>query len=474
MTITSLIWTVVKIAVMVGFVFNIAGLLTWYDRRGGAMMQDRIGPNRATLKIFGLELRVAGLLHTAADGVKFFTKEDFMPPKADKLLFSLAPMLAMIPVLVLLAVIPFGDTLSTDLLWKSVCFKDGSPAMLPVNGVCQAGYSMSMVFPAAQRFGISMGSHPVDLVVAGLNVGLLFVFAMAGQGIVAAAIAGVSSDNKFSLMGALRAASQMVSYEVTMGLSLVGAMMVYGSLRLDDMVRWQGDNAWGIFVQPLAFFLFFTAATAEIKRIPFDLPEAESELVSGYFTEYSGMKFGMFYFAEYMEIVTSSMLLVTIFLGGWQLPFLHRDGLHLAFGETELFATKLPHIWVIIFGVVAFFAKTLFLCWIQAFIRWSLPRFRYDQLMKLGWTILLPASLANILATGVVWLALQRGGDGTASFMKVAGDVTQGIVALAIAALLVYIVVGLLRTRLTREQIVGSSATFASAAGGTKSAPMRV
>ena len=473
MTITSLIWTVVKIAVMVGFVFNIAGLLTWYDRRGGAMMQDRIGPNRATLKIFGLELRVAGLLHTAADGVKFFTKEDFMPPKADKLLFSLAPMLAMIPVLVLLAVIPFGDTLSTDLLWRSVCFKDGSPAMLAANGACQAGYSMSVVFPAAQRFGVSMGSQPIELVVAGLNVGVLFVFAMAGQGIVAAAIAGVSSDNKFSLMGALRAASQMVSYEVTMGLSLVGAMMVFGSLRLDDMVRWQGDNAWGIFVQPLAFFLFFTAATAEIKRIPFDLPEAESELVSGYFTEYSGMKFGMFYFAEYMEIVSSSMLLVTIFLGGWQLPFLHRDGLHIAFGDAELFATKLPHIWVIIFGVVAFFGKTLFLCWIQAFIRWSLPRFRYDQLMKLGWTVLLPASLANIFATGIVWLALQRGGDSTASFMKVAGDVTQGIVALAIAALVAYIVIGLLRTRLVREQIVGSSATLASEAGGTKSAPMR-
>jgi NADH-quinone oxidoreductase subunit H len=345
--------------------------------------------------------------------------------------------------------------------------------MLPVNGVCQTGYSMSVVFPAAQRFGISMGSHPIDLVVAGLNVGVLFVFAMAGQGIVGAAIAGWSSDNKFSLMGALRAASQMVSYEVTMGLTLIGAMMVYGSLRLDDMVRWQGDNAWGIFVQPLAFFLFFTAAIAETKRIPFDLPEAESELVSGYFTEYSGMKFGMFYFAEYMEVVTSSMLLVTIFLGGWQLPFLHRDGLHLAFGETELFATKLPHIWVIIFGVVAFFGKTLFLCWIQAFIRWSLPRFRYDQLMKLGWTVLLPASLANIFATGIVWMALQRGGDSAASFMKVAGDVTQGIVALAITALVVYIVVGLLRTRLTREQIVGSSAKFASAAGGTKSAPMR-
>lgn len=475
MTTMDLVWTLVKIVVMVGFLFNVAGLLTWYDRRGGAMMQDRVGPNRAGIKIGKLHLRIAGLLHTAADGVKFFTKEDFMPPKADKLLFSLAPMLAMIPVLALVAVIPFGDTISPDLIMRNVCFKDGGggPAMLPTNDACGAGYTMHLVWPAASRLGMSMTSRPIDLVVASLNIGLLYVFAMAGQGIVGAAIAGWSSDNKFSLMGAIRAASQMVSYEVTMGLTLIGAMMVYGSIRLDDMVRWQGDNAWGIFVQPVAFFLFFTAAIAESKRIPFDLPEAESELVSGYFTEYSGMKFGMFYFAEYMEVVTSSMLLVTIFLGGWQLPFLHRDGLHIAFGETELLATKLPHIWVIVFGVVAFFGKTLFLCWIQAFIRWSLPRFRYDQLMKLGWTILLPASLANIFATGIIWLALQRGGEGTASALKVAGDVTQGIVALAITAFIVWIVVGLLRTRRLREQVVGSSAKFAAAAGGTKTAPMR-
>jgi NADH-quinone oxidoreductase subunit H len=474
MLMTTLIWTVVKIAVIVGFVFNVAGLLTWYDRRGGAMMQDRIGPNRAGIKIGKFELRIAGLLHTAADGVKFFTKEDFMPPKADKLLFSLAPMLAMIPVLVLLSVIPFGDTISTDLLWKQVCFKTGGgPAMLPVDGVCQAGYSIATVFPAAQRFGVSMSSQPIDLVITSLNVGVLFVFAMAGQGIVGAAIAGWSSDNKFSLMGALRAASQMVSYEVTMGLTLIGCLMVYGTVRLDEMARWQGENAWGIFVQPVAFFLFFAAAIAESKRIPFDLPEAESELVSGYFTEYSGMKFGMFYFAEYMEVVTSSMLLVTIFLGGWQLPFLHRDGLQVAFGDTLVFATKLPHIWVTIFGVVAFFGKTLFLCWIQAFVRWSLPRFRYDQLMKLGWTVLLPASLANIFATGIVWLAVQRGGDSTAATLKVVGEVTQGIVAAAITAGLVYIVVGLVRSRLLREQIIGSSAKFASAAGGTKEAPMR-
>lgn len=491
MTITALIWAVVKIAVMVGFVLNVAGLLTWYDRRGGAMMQDRIGPNRAGLIIGKFQLRIAGLLHTAADGVKFFTKEDFMPPKADKLLFSLAPMLAMIPVFALLAVIPFGDTLSTDLLWKKICVvKEGMPAFLPAaDGSCISPLTkqlvpdahLQLVFPAAQRTAISQGSVPIDLAVAPLNVGILFVFAMAGQGIVGAAIAGWSSDNKFSLMGALRAASQMVSYEVTMGLTLIGAFMIYGTVRLDEMVRWQGDNCWGIFVQPFAFFLFFAAATAESKRIPFDLPEAESELVSGYFTEYSGMKFGMFYFAEYAEVVTSSMLIVIIFLGGWQLPFLHRDGLTIAFGDNVLFpaagmsppvTSKMPHIWVEIIGVVAFFGKTLLICWIQAFIRWSLPRFRYDQLMKLGWTVLLPASLANIFATGIIYLALQNGGEGTQKSLKLAADLTQGLVAATLTGLTLWLAVGLLRSRADATAVIGSSAKLAAAAGGAKEGPI--
>jgi NADH-quinone oxidoreductase subunit H len=312
----------------------------------------------------------------------------------------------------------------------------------------------------------------LELTIAPLNVGVLYVFALAGQGIVGAAIAGWSSDNKFSLMGALRAASQMVSYEVTMGLTLVGAMMVYGTVRLDDMVRWQGDNAWGIFVQPLAFFLFFAAAVAETKRIPFDLPEAESELVSGYFTEYSGMKFGMFYFAEYMEVVTSSMLLVTIFLGGWQLPFLHRDGLTIAFGETMVFATKLPHIWVIVFGVVAFFGKTLLMCVIQAFVRWSLPRFRYDQLMKLGWLVMLPLSLANIFATGIIFLAFDNGGPAMASGLKFAGDLTQGFVALLANGLFLWGIWGFFKPVRHTPFIVGSSAERAAKQGGTQTLPV--
>jgi len=468
----SVVWTAVKILVMVGFVVNIGAIITWYDRRGGAMMQDRVGPNRAGVTIFGKNIRIAGLLHTAADGLKFFTKEDFMPPKADKLLFSLAPMLALFPVLALTAVIPFGETIVPESIIRTICKNDAGQIQQMVNGACTAGFHSETVWPAVQRHGVSNALTSIPLVIAPLNVGILYIFAMAGQGIVGAAIAGWASDNKFSLMGALRAASQMVSYEVTLGLTLVGAFMIYGSVRLEDMALWQGENAWGIFVQPLAFFLFFTAAIAETKRIPFDLPEAESELVSGYFTEYSGMKFGMFYFAEYMEVATSSMLLVAIFLGGWNMPFLHRDGLTIAIGETTLLHQRMPHIWVVIIGVLSFFGKTILLCWIQAFIRWSLPRFRYDQLMKLGWTFLLPASLANIFVTGIVWLALQSGGESTANAMKVAADCTQAFTAAVITGLILWAIIGFVRTPPRKETIVGSSATQAAAAGGSTEGPI--
>ncbi len=315
--------------------------------------------------------------------------------------------------------------------------------------------------------------YAIDLIVAPLNVGLLFVFAVAGQGIVGAAIAGWSSDNKFSLMGALRAASQMVSYEVAIGVSLIGSMMLYGTVRLDEMVRWQGDYAWGIFVQPVAVVLFLTAAVAENKRIPVDLPEAESELVSGYFTEYSGMKFGMFYFAEYMEVCTSSMLLVTIFLGGWQLPFIHRDGLTIAFGDNVLARAPMAHWAVELIGVLAFFGKTLALCWFQAVVRWSLPRFRYDQLMKLGWRVLLPAALANLFATGVLWLAVDRLGPQVSAGLEVVASATQALVAVLITAGVVRLVVGMMTPRKHRTTTEGTAAKFAEALGGSKETPMQ-
>jgi NADH-quinone oxidoreductase subunit H len=457
-----IVWALVKVLIMVGFVMNVAAILTWYDRRGSAMMQDRVGPNRAVIKIGSIEIRLAGLLHPLADGLKFFTKEDFRPPKADKLLFGIAPILVVASVLTLAATVPFGDTLCPAFLWRTVEVDKVSHFVLPV----------------VQRLGVcatdpSHGSYPVDLVVAPLNVGILYVFAIAGQGIIGAAIAGWSSDNKFSLLGALRAASQMVSYEVAMGVSIIGAIMVFGSVRLDDMVRWQGENAWGIFVQPVAFFLFFAAVVAESKRIPFDLPEAESELVSGFFTEYSGMKFGMFYLAEYMEVVTSSMLIVTIFLGGWQLPFLHRDGLTLEFGSSVLAHARIAHLWMTLIGVLTFFGKVLFVCWLQAFVRWSLPRFRYDQLMRLGWKILLPASLANILVTGVVVLAAGKlGPDGTDAF-RLVGHITQAIVAVTIVYLVFRAIAGMLTRREKDHFVVGSSALQAAKAGGTKATPMQ-
>jgi NADH-quinone oxidoreductase subunit H len=458
MTAMQVLFAIVKILIMVMFVLNLAAILTWADRRQSSMIQDRIGPNRAVIKIFGKEIRLAGLLHPAADGLKFFTKEDFMPPRADKLLFMLAPIMSMAMVFTLVGTIPFGDT---------ICPKE-----------FHVGWPNIFTGPPVQRFGTCSADlrgqvFPVDLVIAPIGVGILYVFAMSGQGIIGAAIAGWSSDNKFSLMGALRAASQMVSYEVTLGMSLIGAMMIYGTVRLDDMVRWQDGHAWGIFVQPVAFFLFFAAAVAENKRIPFDLPEAESELVSGYFTEYAGMKFGMFYFAEYAEVVTGSMLLVTIFLGGWALPFFHRDGLDISLGSLRLVHVLLPHVWVTLLGVLAFFGKVLVVCWMQVFVRWTLPRFRYDQLMKLGWRVLLPLSLANILVTGAVWLAIDSAGPAVADALKLAADLTQALVALGLAYLVGSAVLGFFAPIKHLRTLLGSSAEVAARHGGTKSGPMQ-
>jgi NADH-quinone oxidoreductase subunit H len=454
----QIVWALVKILIMVGFLLNLAGILTWLDRRQSAMIQHRIGPNRAVINLFGLKIRVFGLLHTAADGIKFFTKEDFMPPNADRLLFTLAPIIAMGSVFALLGAIPFGDTVCPHQFlphWPNIF----TGLAVPRLGICQAN-------PAT-------GYYPVELAVAPLNVGILYIFAVAGQSIIGAAIAGWSSDNKFSLMGALRAASQMVSYEVTLGMSLIGAMMIYQTVRLDEMVRWQTEHAWGIFVQPLAFFLFFTASVAENKRIPFDLPEAESELVSGYFTEYAGMKFGMFYFAEYAEIVTGSMLIVTIFLGGWGLPFFHRDGITIAFGNWELVRSLVPHFWMTILGVLVFFGKVTAICWVQCFVRWSLPRFRYDQLMKLGWRLLLPASLANILITGAIWLALDKAAPAVSDVFKVLADVSQALVAVVITYLFVRLVIGLVSPIRHERNVLGTSADAAARRGGTKTEPMQ-
>ncbi|HWA77789.1 MAG TPA: complex I subunit 1 family protein [Polyangiaceae bacterium] len=397
-------------------------------------------------------LRLFGLLHPAADGLKTIFKEDFIPPNADKFLHSLAPFIAFFPALVVLGVVPFGSGLcfGADPATGKIAF-DQLAATLPPEGCT------GVILP---------------LQVVRLNVGVLYFFALAGTGIVGAALAGWASDNKFSLLGGLRAASQMVSYEVTMGLTLIGAFMIYGTLRVEEMVQWQAENTWGLFVQPLAFVLFFTAAVAESKRIPFDLPEGESEIVAGYYTEYAGMKFAMFFFAEYIAVVTSSALMSAIFLGGWDLPFVRPDGLHIAIGDTVLVSETLPHVLIVVIGALGFVLKTVALCWLQLTIRWTLPRFRYDQLMKLGWRKLLPASLVNILVTGVLILAVQGAGPGVSHGLDVISDLTKLFLALLGLGAVVAFVLFLLKPRNKRRTLASTSAQFAAALGGTREARM--
>lgn len=396
-------------------------------------------------------LRLAGLLHTAADGIKLVMKEDFIPKNADKLLHSLAPFLTMLPPFIVLAVVPFGD---------SICFAD--------DGDRKFGFGdLGRIVPTMTR-AFECKGHAVNLQIADLNVGILYIFAITGTGVVGAALAGWASDNKFSLLGGLRAASQMVSYEVAMGMSLVGIFLVYGSVRLNDMVEWQGNNAWGVFVQPFGFLLFLAALAAETKRVPFDQPEGESEIVAGYFVEYSGMKFGMFYLGEYAELITSSAILTTLFFGGYHLPFIHRDGLMVAFGDTTLFEYKMTHLSLTVLHALVFFGKVVFVAFVQIFFRWTLPRFRYDQLMKLGWTRLLPLSMANLVVTGVFVLAIDQASGSVKSALKFAADVTQGAVALGVFVGVIAIIVGLLEPASHKRFLRSTAARFAAAAGGTK------
>jgi len=397
-------------------------------------------------------LRLLGLLHPAADGLKTIFKEDFIPPNADKFLHSIAPVIAFFPALVVLGVVPFGD---------SLCF--GAD---PATGRLAIDQLMTTV-PAEGCNGVAL-----PLQVASLNVGVLYFFALGGTGIVGAALAGWASDNKYSLLGGLRAASQMVSYEVTMVLTLIGAFMIYGTVRVEDMVRWQAANTWGIFVQPLAFVLFFTASVAESKRIPFDLPEGESEIVAGYYTEYAGMKFAMFFFAEYIAVVTGSALMAALFLGGWDLPFLRPDGLYVAIGDTVFLQEALPHPAIVAIGALGFVLKTLFLCWVQLTIRWTLPRFRYDQLMRLGWRKLLPASLANVLATGLLILAVQSAGPRVVSALAIVSDLTKALLAVGGIVVGIVFVLFLLKPAKKRRLLATTSAQFAAALGGTRSARM--
>jgi NADH-quinone oxidoreductase subunit H len=330
--------------------------LTWLERKESAVMQDRIGANRAQI----LGLRMFGLFQPFADAIKMIFKEDFVPAFSKKFLHTLAPFLSFFFVAVTISAVPFADD-------------------------------------------IRIGGRTIPLQVFDADVGLLFVLAMLSLGIYGIILSGWSSNNRFALLGGMRGAAQLISYEVALGLSLVGLIMVFPSLRISELVRAQGSllfgflPAWGVFLQPVGASIFFIAALAETKRVPFDMPEGESEII-GFFAEYGGLKWGMFMFTDFMEILIVSCLMTTLFFGGWQVPWLGVGGFSFPWGWTW----PLPSWLVTVFQVLLFNIKVAFFCWLQILIRWTYPRLRYDQLMDLGWKVLVPLSLLNIIGTGLI------------------------------------------------------------------------
>src|SRR5262245_32172463 len=340
------------------FVMPLASILTWMERRQSAMMQDRLGPNRANIG----PIKLKGILHFVADALKMIFKEDFIPGNVHKHLFALAPILAVAPVLIAFAIIPFGPTVYPHAVTDTI----------------HAGLVQS---PPPNL------SDPIRLQIFQVDFGLIFYFAVLTLANYGGTLAGWASYNKFALLGGLRSSSQMMSYEVTMGLSLMGVFLVCGSLEPGFITatgwnsHWQASNPfnWLWLPQLPALLLFFTAAVAETKRAPFDIPEGEPEII-GYFVEYSGIRWGMFFLAEFIEIVFISSVITTVFFGGWQVPFLDADGFR-AFGGY----LPLPHLAVVLLQLGAFGLKVLLLCWFQLLVRWTLPRFRVDQLMSLGW-----------------------------------------------------------------------------------------
>jgi len=335
-TLTDWLILLARILVPLGVLMTVVPLLSWVERRGAGLIQDRPGPNR---------VGPFGLLQPAADAVKFLFKEDLIPDNSDKILYIAAPALALFSALTTFAVIPYG-------------------AKLPVAG------------------------REVPLVGADVSIGVLYVFALTSLSVYGIVLAGWSSNNKFSLMGAIRSSAQIISYELAMTTAAAGVILSAGSFRLTDIIASQGAAPWlgflprwNVIPQFVGFLVFFISTFAETNRLPFDLPEAEAELVAGYHTEYSSsMKFAMFFMAEYINLTVASALTVTLYFGGWTLPGFHPQGLLGGLASMLIFA-----------------GKTAFFVWVFVWVRWTLPRFRYDQLMRLGWKTLLPLALLNLL-----------------------------------------------------------------------------
>jgi NADH-quinone oxidoreductase subunit H len=336
-----LVASIVKVVVVFTAIMVGVALLTLAERRVCAFMQDRLGPNRVGPQ---------GLLQPAADGLKNLLKEETLPARADKLLFLLAPAMSFVPALLTFAVIPFATPLPT-------------------------------------RWG------DVEMVVANLPVGFLYILAFGSLGVYGIVLAGWSSANKYSLLGGLRASAQMISYEIAMGMSTVAVLLLAGNVTLTEVIARQQQSTWFILPLALAYFVFTVAAFAETNRVPFDLPEAEGELIAGYHTEYSAMKFSMFYIAEYSNMITASALMTTLFFGGYDIPLLRWDN------------APPWTVWKTLATLAAFMAKVGFFCFFYIWVRWTLPRFRYDQLMALGWKVMLPLALGYVsVIASAIWV----------------------------------------------------------------------
>jgi NADH-quinone oxidoreductase subunit H len=332
----------VLIVIVVMASLLIAMYATYGERKIAAVLQDRRGPNRAG---------PFGILQPVADGLKLFFKEEIIPDFSSKFLFILGPSLAMLTAIMTSAIVPWGD---------KVHFFD----------------------------------RDISLQIADVNVGILYVFAVVSMGVYGIMIGSWASNNKFSLIGGLRAASQIISYELAMGISLIALLMVTGTLSLKEMVVQQQESYWNIFYQPLGFLLFLICSFAECNRTPFDLAEAENELIGGYHAEYSSMKLGFYLFSEYINMFISSVIMSTLFFGGYDIPFLNE--------------ADYDQNWMALFGVMALMAKVLGFIFLFMWVRWTIPRFRYDQLMNLGWRILIPLALVNMLVTGALILLKQN------------------------------------------------------------------
>jgi len=345
--ISPIFFKILLVVIIFTITLVIAMYSTYGERKIASILQDRIGPNRAG---------PFGILQPLADGLKFFMKEEIIPDTSDKWLFILGPSLAMLTALMTIAVIPWSTNLTI------------------------AGQS-------------------IPLQVADLNVGVLYIFGIVSLGVYGIMIGGWASNNKFSLLGAIRASSQMISYELAMGLSIIALLMLTGSLSLHSIVNqqsaWHGMR-WNILLQPLGFLIFIVCAFAETNRAPFDLPECETELIGGYHTEYSSMKLGLYLFSEYINMFVSSALMATLYFGGYNFPGMDWVGAHWGGNALSLI------------GVASFFAKIFIFIFVFMWVRWTLPRFRYDQLMNLGWKVLIPLSILNIVLTGGGYMIIKN------------------------------------------------------------------